>query len=133
MATAADGRSDFYTGDKLPQTSIPHGTGTYVYRNKYFTYSGEWVNGVKHGHGTLTMGDGSTYEGDFVDGEITGQGLRTWPDGRSYAGQFNRGEFCGQGIYRGGPGGETYEGEFLDNKRHGDCLLYTSPSPRDRG
>ncbi len=119
------GRSDFYTGDKVPQTSIPHGTGTYVYSNKYFTYTGEWVNGVKHGQGTLTMGDGSTYEGTFVDGEITGQGLRRWPDGSTYSGQFRRGEFCGEGIYRG-LNGETYEGEFLDNKRHGEGELVLS-------
>lgn len=130
MATAAmsttsaarDDRSDFYTGDKIPQTSIPHGTGTYVYKNKYFTYNGEWVNGVKHGRGTLTMGDGSRFEGTFVDGEITGQGMRTWPDGSSYTGEFYRGEFCGQGIYRG-LNGVTYEGEFLDNKRHGEGEL----------
>eukprot|EP00750_Incisomonas_marina_P000596 INCI10431.1.p1 GENE.INCI10431.1~~INCI10431.1.p1 ORF type:complete len:339 (+),score=46.00 INCI10431.1:123-1139(+) len=130
MATAAmsttsaarDDRSDFYTGEKIPQTSIPQGTGTYVYKNKYFTYNGEWVNGVKHGRGTLTMGDGSRFEGTFVNGEITGQGMRTWPDGSSYTGEFQRGEFCGQGIYRG-LNGVTYEGEFLDNKRHGEGEL----------
>ena len=65
-----------------------HGQGTYTYPNKYFTYTGSWDNGIKHGKGLFTLGDGSSYEGDFYEGEITGRGLRRWPDGSTYSGEF---------------------------------------------
>ena len=36
--------------------------GTYLYSNSFFQYEGEWKQGLKHGQGRLSMGDGSYYE-----------------------------------------------------------------------
>lgn len=56
---------DRYQGEFVPITKVRHGKGTYIYENAFFRYEGEWVNGVKHGHGILRMADGSYYEGWF--------------------------------------------------------------------
>eukprot|EP00961_Rhodomonas_salina_P048438 650270-Rhodomonas_salina.1 len=48
----------------------------------------------------------------------------TWPDGT--------GEAVGR-MDRGGEGGRMGGGRWEDGRMGGDCLLYTSPSPRDRG
>ena len=39
-------------------------------------YEGEWLNGQRHGKGTLLFADGGTFEGAFVNGEIDGSGYR---------------------------------------------------------
>ena len=70
--------------------------------------------------------DGRTYEGEWKNGNPNGQGTFTWSNGRKYVGEWKDGKYNGQGIFTY-PDGEKYEGEYKD------CLLYTSPSPRDRG
>ena len=55
------------------------------------------------GFGKWTYTDKTTYEGNWVGTKKNGQGLEIWPNGY------------------------VYEGEFKNS-----CLLYTSPSPRDR-
>ena len=60
-----------YQGDK--RDNLRHGVGTYTYKNRFFTYSGEWVRGKKHGSCKLSMADGSCLR-EFKDGEITGRG-----------------------------------------------------------
>jgi hypothetical protein len=72
--------------------------GTYNYQNPFFRYTGDWVQGKKHGHGVLFFGDGGSYEGAFVDGEIEGEGVRRWSDGSMYQGSFHCGEKTGQGY-----------------------------------
>lgn len=57
-------------------------------------YEGELRNGLPHGHGKLTASDGTVTEGVWDNGALV-KGRRKFPDG------------------------ETYEGEFLRNKRHG--------------
>jgi len=90
--------SGLYTGQKLGP--IPHGTGTYVFKNKFFKFQGDWVEGKKHGHGILFFKDGGSYEGEFRDDEIMGQGVRRWSDGSTYTGEFVRGERSGKGYLR---------------------------------
>lgn len=100
------------------RNELRHGQGTYQYDNKFFKYTGDWVDGKKHGHGVFFLGDGGTYEGSFVDGEMRGQGTRRWPDGSTYTGEFLDGERHGQGsLVR--PNGERYEGGWAANQRHG--------------
>ena len=50
---------------------------------------------------------GGIYQGEWVSGMPHGQGTFTWPSDR---------------VYKGG---------CVGDERHGNCLLYTSPSPRD--
>jgi len=63
----------FYEGALKEQ--LRHGTGRCAFRNRLFSFEGDWSNGVFHGHGRLTIGDGF-YEGEFVNGEISGSGIR---------------------------------------------------------
>jgi len=110
-----------YEGDRAHD--IRHGAGTYSYSNPHFAYTGEWVNGKKHGHGRLTVGC-SVYEGSFVDGEIEGTGVQRWADGSSYNGEWRQGEREGYGVFSGADG-STYEGTWKRNVRVGtdDCKL----------
>ena len=74
-------------------------------------YLGELKDGKKHGHGTLIFNDGTKYVGEFKDDVIHGHGTLTYADG------------------------DVYVGGFSEDTEHGHCtfcLLYTSPSPRDR-
>jgi hypothetical protein len=37
-----------YSGETDPRTGLPHGNGTWLYRNQC-RFEGEWRNGVRHG------------------------------------------------------------------------------------
>jgi hypothetical protein len=65
-------------------------------------YEGEFVDGLRNGQGTMVYGNGDIYEGGWVNGQRTG------PDGQAT-----------EGIYVAHEGKEIYQGEFVDNKRHG--------------
>ena len=69
-------------------------------------YVGEWKDDEKIGRGTISFANGVKYDGEWKDDERVGRGTMTYSTGM------------------------TYIGEWKDNVR--DCLLYTSPSPRDR-
>ena len=88
---------DRYVGEISAETKLRHGKGKYKYPNPYFTYEGDWVDGVKDGQGVLYFADGGRYEGEFKDGEITGYGERIWPDGSRYEGYFEKGEKHAEG------------------------------------
>lgn len=99
-----------------------HGRGTYIYRNSFFKYTGDWVHGKKEGRGVLEMADGSKIEAEFRDNEITGTGRRVWASGKTYEGDFEEGEFHGHGRMTL-PSGEVYDGDYERNRRHGDGEL----------
>ena len=67
-------------------------------------YTGEWQNNKREGKGTLSSSD---YDLSYFDGE--------WKDG-----QFKTGK-CKQINFNG----NTYEGELLDGKKHGDGIAHT--------
>ena len=54
-------RKDRYIGGIDPVTGLRNGHGTYKYSNPYFTYEGEWVDGLKHGNGWLKFADGGYF------------------------------------------------------------------------
>ena len=87
-------------------------------------YRGEFQNGKPNGVGIFIYPDGRKYVGEFKDGKQNGQGTITFSSGTKYVGGFKGGEKSGQGTYTWS-GGSKYIGEWKD------CLLYTSPSPRD--
>ena len=57
----------------------------------------------ENGFGKWVYTDKTTYEGEWVGTKKNGQGVETWPNGYIYKGEFKN-----------------------------SCLLYTSPSPRDK-
>eukprot|EP01006_Ploeotia_vitrea_P034408 TRINITY_DN65748_c7_g1_i1.p1 TRINITY_DN65748_c7_g1~~TRINITY_DN65748_c7_g1_i1.p1 ORF type:complete len:534 (+),score=52.85 TRINITY_DN65748_c7_g1_i1:45-1646(+) len=109
-----------YHGEMLD--GMRHGTGTYVFSNPFFRYTGEYENNQRHGRGVLLLGDGSSYDGEFERGEIKGRGCKRWSDGSTYIGEFHMGEMHGYGLYVG-TNGEKYEGEMCSNRRHGQGKL----------
>lgn len=123
------------TGEEV---HVRHGRGTYTYANGCFTYEGDWVHGVKHGHGVLSCGGvsgsgapHSVYEGEFVRGEMTGRGLKRWSDGSNYAGSFLDGEMHGEGVWHGV--GTKYEGAFQRNHRCGSGTLQCGAGTEFKG
>ena len=107
---------DFKTGkyngqiDKAKQ--IPHGYGKLIEENKD-EYRGNFLFGKKEGHGELFYSNGNCYIGRFKGDLFNGYGRFEYINGSFYEGNFFRGKRHGKGIY------------------NNNCLLYTSPSPRD--
>ncbi len=84
------------------------------------------MDGVKTGsRGKFSLAGFFEHEGDFVDGQMTGKGSRTWIDGRQYDGDWVDGEMTGRGVWSNSMTNESYDGDFLCNKRHGRGTLRT--------
>ena len=111
-----------------------NGYGIIEYIIKEAVYKGFFKDGLKHGKGKFTtFGNYSIeYEGDWVDDKKEGYGLyrkygmyphpyRNIPN--IYKGEFLNDIFNGKGKYTYYHG-DTYEGEYLDNKRHGFGIMY---------
>jgi hypothetical protein len=95
---SGSGRYQWPTGDWYEgqvKKSVRHGKGKFFYAALDETYTGEWVNGLREGAGTLDYGGGSTYVGRWKNDRKCGSGIMT------YAGK------------------DTYDGEWLDDQRHG--------------
>eukprot|EP00928_Gymnodinium_smaydae_P007574 TRINITY_DN12713_c0_g4_i3.p1 TRINITY_DN12713_c0_g4~~TRINITY_DN12713_c0_g4_i3.p1 ORF type:complete len:808 (+),score=195.95 TRINITY_DN12713_c0_g4_i3:77-2500(+) len=107
-----------YEGQLSVVTGLREGRGTYYYRNDYFRYEGEWLEGLKHGSGRLGLADGGFYDGAFVHGEMTGEGTRNWADGSTYTGDFLEGLRHGMGIFEK-PDGTQYNGSWKNGQYSG--------------
>jgi hypothetical protein len=74
-------------------------------------YQGSWVDGEKSGHGVYTSADGTIYDGFWLRNKKNGHGCTTYnSDGRSLLSDFT---WCA---------GDSYDGEFVDNARHGTSV-----------
>jgi hypothetical protein len=87
----------------LKQTPQNNPTFTGYYEQKYFNgslYSGEWLNGARHGFGTYTYSsNGSTYVGSWKNGLKDGPGRAVYKDKTSYVGEWSRGKKHGPGLF----------------------------------
>ncbi|MEM6582456.1 MAG: C13 family peptidase [Pseudomonadota bacterium] len=82
-------------------------------------YTGEIIDGVLQGAGTLEWPQGASYVGEFKDGLMHGEGEYVDALGNRYQGQFVDGQFTGSGeIYS--IDGDVYKGETQDWIMHGD-------------
>lgn len=94
-------------------------------------YTGEVVESVRHGVGTLAWIDGRVYNGEWENGERHGKGTYNWPDGSEYVGEFKRNQRHGTGVYRSS--NITYEGEWKTNQYHGiGAYQVTTPDGEQR-
>lgn len=91
-------------------------------------YTGEVLNGKRHGKGKMVWRGGDVYEGDWVNDKRTGKGRYIWGRnskcaGDVYEGDFVDGEPCGRGKYIWGWNtewaGDVYVGDFVNGKRTG--------------
>ena len=99
-------------------------SGAFGFRNKFFRFVGDTVDGAPSGYGVVYLADGGMLEGTFDgQGELTcPDGCRRWADASSYLGPFVRGEPHGRGRKLDARGDE-YEGDFVCGLRHGEGQL----------
>lgn len=112
-----------YTGNFV--NGKRHGTGKYVDGRTGFTYEGAWVEDLRQGHGEMRDDSGRcTYVGMWRDDKRWGHGkLIDYQTGETYEGDFKGGKFDGTGKWN--QGNVSYKGDFLDGKRHGTgCCTY---------
>ena len=76
------------------------------------TYTGMWVDGMRHGRGRCIFTDQSTYEGEFREGEFYGYGKMSWSDGGWYEGEWWIGEMRGHGTEIRPDGSLRHEGQW---------------------
>ena len=72
-----------YTGEWL--NDVPDGTGTMNWPDSS-KYEGMWVQGKAHGQGTLYHADGDVYAGEWVSDKADGEGTYTHANGAKYVG-----------------------------------------------
>ena len=92
---------DRYTGEVLDGRR--HGQGTYYWKDGGH-YTGSWVHGQREGKGRLVTKSGGVYVGEFRDGKIQGVGTYETKEGDVYSGTFlgSLGEGEGTFIAKGG-------------------------------
>ena len=113
------------------------------------TYEGEYKDGKRDGVGTMAYPNGDVYTGEWKESKMHGVGTYKYKASDDiYSGAYVEGLKEGAGTYEFGKckskldgtweGGTFKEGEwqFKDAGSYvgtfaKDCLLYTSPSPRD--
>merc|ERR1712013_247377 len=89
-------------------------------------YNGNLKHGRPHGHGSIIYFEGDAqgrtkYSGDWVNGTRHGTGRTEWVDGSTYQGQYQADLEQGIGVLRKSM--EQYEGEFKGGKKHGKGIF----------
>ena len=112
MAFETYTNGDTYSGDLL--NGVRHGQGTYTWANGD-VYVGLFDKfGYMNGQGTKTYANGDVYKGEVYYSYANGEGTRTYSNGDVQVGVFNYGALAaGQGTktYKNG---DVYDGEFID-------------------
>jgi len=106
---------DRYTGQWLNGRKHGHGVAEFVSGNRY---EGEWDNDFKHGKGTITFVDGTTYSGDWCKDHKHGYGIAKFASGNRYEGQWVDDAMEGQGTFYYARG-DVYSGEWKRGKISG--------------
>jgi hypothetical protein len=93
------------------------------YRQLFYKYVGEWVDGELHGQGSIAWTYGGRYEGSFINGTRTGYGVYHCVDGSKCMGQWVDGMMNGEGVCQY-IDGTRYEGTFKNHAQHGNGTYY---------
>lgn len=102
-----------YEGQFCDRKRHGHGTLTLADGTKYVA---EWKNDARNGEGAEFCVDGTCFMGSYTNGLRSGHGVMAWPEGSKYSGQFERGKANGDGhLLR--TDGSVYKGHFVD-----DCM-----------
>lgn len=102
-----------YQGHVVDSKRHGHGTLTLYDGTRYVA---EWRNDMRNGEGTELCPDGTCFTGHYVDGVRCGHGVMTWPEGSKYSGQFKHGRANGEGhLLR--TDASVYRGQFVN-----DCM-----------
>lgn len=81
-------------------------------------YDGHWLNGERHGFGSMKWPDGATYQGEWQANKAWGKGRFQHCDGDMYTGLWRANMAHGKGIYTHRDG-TTYKGSFVDDLQEG--------------
>ncbi len=77
-----------YNGDYILEERLPDGRGIMYYKDLRYSYSGEFVRGVRQGYGTMTFPNGTTFKGRWSNDEPIGIGTIVWNDGTKTKGPY---------------------------------------------
>ena len=92
---------------------VPNGHGTYHWSNVRSSYTGNWVNGQRHGYGKNTCRTG-VYKGNYVADKRQGNGVMTYSLGYVYDGQWQDGKKHGIGTLTcPGTDGSNHSGNWV--------------------
>ncbi|XP_070617320.1 radial spoke head 10 homolog B-like isoform X2 [Erythrolamprus reginae] len=103
------------------KNGIRHGFGMYKCGTYPVSYIGKWVEGKRHGKGTIYYNEAgsSWYEGDFVYNIKSGWGIRRYKSGNIYEGQWERDLRHGEGRMRWLTSNQEYTGVWVNGIQHG--------------
>lgn len=82
------------------------------------TYVGNFENGERSGHGTITYKNGDTFEGEFSNNKRNGHGVGRYGNGDVFEGEYKDDKRNGHGVIHYGRG-DIYEGEFKNGWLNG--------------
>jgi hypothetical protein len=103
-------------------------------------YEGDWIDGMKHGNGTMIYPSGNVFTGEWQYNLKHGRGEMLWSDrNESFDGEWKHGRPNGSGVhiwkvdavkYHQFPMFNLYRGDFKDGKRHGTGTFYYASGAR---
>ena len=78
-------------------------------------YTGDFLDGKKHGHGVLKTESNRMYDGGWENDLPHGFGVNTFPNGKIYKGEYKKGRPFGDGqwVYSDG---STYTGKWINGE-----------------
>lgn len=88
-------------------------------------YTGDIVNGKRHGRGTFDYKSGNKYVGDFRNNKMNGRGTYYYRDGSRYTGEFKNDNLNGEGTYFY-TNGDKFVGKYRNGVRDGKGIYYYS-------
>ena len=98
--------------------------GNLVNKSEEVMYKGIWKNNKPHDpNGMLSWPCGTVYKGNFVKGIRAGHGVMLWPTGHKYVGNWEKGKRHGDGDFFE-PGGKVYTGRWDQDKPNGKGRLF---------
>lgn len=106
------------------EEGVIQGTGRSFDENGLLLYSGDYVDGVYSGKGSLYDAGALIYEGKFEDGVFCGTGSLYQDDVLIYRGEFSNGVYDGTGTLYEEDGRLLYAGEFSAGLRSGTGTAY---------
>ena len=93
-------------------------SGKIIYENGDI-YSGDFLDGLMHGHGKMSYFNGAVYFGEFEYDLLHGNGEYTYPDKSVYQGKFKEGLQHGLGCLSDENGATLMFGYWLDGEFYG--------------
>jgi len=117
MHVFADGST--YTGDWQDEERCGHGIQVW---QDGACYEGEWLRGTAHGQGRFMHPNGDVYEGGWMLDRAHGFGTYTHKDGSMYTGDWSHDLQDGRGMEIWSDGGR-YEGDYVGGLKHGEGKL----------